>query len=193
MTSYASHVLIRAATFDLFRCIAFACVLLGIGWSVRRRSRGRPTVRAELPVARTGDPALVRLRAFCARVAPVVLSLAGVAALAAASQRGHRALVLTERNGTLHAEPFELVGTAKDLDAGDVWVVNRTTHVVSCNHFGDVSGGVLWVWLRREVPVAVIAPGEGVAVRKTPVVLGPDEEIPAEVDDDRLWLRWTRD
>jgi len=175
-------VLIRSATFDVLRCVAFGCIVVGIVWAVRRFMRARPTVRAELPQARTGDLALSGLRAFAVRIAPVALALAGLMSLAAASRLGHRALVLTERGGTVHAESFEFLGAAKDLDPGDIWVVNHTTRAVSCNHM------LFGTYHVQRTMGTVIAPGEGLAVLQTPELIGDGE--PSEVDPNTLWLTW---
>jgi hypothetical protein len=178
-------VLIRSGTFDVLRCLAFGCIVIGIVWSARRFARRGPTVRAELPLARTGDPALGGLRAFAVRVAPVALAFAGLAALAAASRLGHRALVLTDRGGMMHAEPFEFVGSAKDLDPGDVWVVNHTSRAVSCNHM--VSG----VYQVQHTIGTVIAPGEGLAVLQAPEIAGR-HYTPRDSDANTMWLTWER-
>ncbi len=177
--------LIRSATFDVLRCVAFGCIVIGIVWGARRFTRGRPTVRAELPLARTGDPVFGGLRAFAVRIAPVALALAGLASLAAASRLGHRAMVLTERDGILHAEPFEFLGSAKDLDHGDVWVVNHTSRTVSCNHM------VFGVYQVQHTMGTVIAPGEGLAVLQAPEIVGR-HYTPRELDANKLWLTWER-
>jgi hypothetical protein len=177
-------VLIRSATFDVLRCAAFALVVIGVFAILRRFVRARPTKRAVLPLARTGDQPL---RAFVMRVAPVALAIAGVAALATASRFGHRALVLTDRAGTVHVEHYELVGTAKDLDPGDVWLVNRTSRPIACNHMplGDFIH-------RKLVPEGwTIEPGQSLAVMFMPTYFGPDQE-PMVMDGGTLWLTWAR-
>ncbi|HEY3801661.1 MAG TPA: hypothetical protein VGL61_03605 [Kofleriaceae bacterium] len=180
--------LICSATYDVLRCAAFALIVLGVFLMLRRFVRMRPTRRAELPLARTGDQGgVIALRAFAMRVAPVVLAIAGVAALATTNRFGHRALVLTDRAGAVHAEHYEFIGTAKDLDPGDVWIVNRTSRPVACNHMplGDFIH-------RKLAPEGwTIEPGQALAVMFMPTYFGPDQEPPV-MDGGTLWVTWAR-
>ena len=181
---YNDRVLIRSGTFDLVRCGAFALIVIGVFVLLRRMVRARPTARAALPLARTGEQPL---RAFALRVAPVVLALVGFAALAAGNRLGHRALVLTDRAGIVHVERYEFVGTAQGLDPGDVWIVNRSSRAITCNHvpFGDFIH-------RKLVPHGWdIEPGHALAVMFMPTYFGPDQQ-PLVIDGSTLWLTWAR-
>jgi hypothetical protein len=176
-------VLIRAATFDLLRCIAFAGIVAGATVLLRRLLKATPTRRAALPEARIGDRGT---RSFIARIAPVVLVIGSLAALAASTRIAHRALVITERGGAMHVEHDVLLGTiasTRDFH-GDIWAINRTSRALRCVHqpFGS------WAYS----PAAFVIPaGEAGTLPRIPENIGPDAE-PREWEGDSLWLTWER-
>jgi hypothetical protein len=180
--------LLRLAAFDVLRCLAFLGIVAGLAMIVQRLTRGRPTLRAALPRARIGGGR--GSAAFARRALPFALVLAGLASLGALNRMSHRVLMVTERAGMLHAERLELVGTApdKNLDDGDVWIVNRAPRAIACKHLPFDK--LLW-----GSPMAndafVIEPGQALAVDRMPQFIGPSQE-PAEMDGETLWLTWAR-
>ncbi|HEX4453236.1 MAG TPA: hypothetical protein VH143_20335 [Kofleriaceae bacterium] len=175
--------LIRAATFDLLRCMAFAGVVAGATVLLRRLLRARPSRRAELPEARIGDH---RTGGFIARIAPVVIVLGSLAALAASTRIAHRALVITERGGAMrvaHDVSLGDIASTRDLD-GDVWVINRSSRALRCIHepFGS------WAYSPEAF---VIPPGEAGTLPRIPQNIGPDDQ-PREWEGESLWLTWER-
>jgi hypothetical protein len=176
-------VLIRAATFDLLRCAAFVGIVAGATVLLRRLLRARPIRRAALPEARIGDR---RTSGFIARIAPVVIVLGSLAALAASTHIGHRALVITERGGAMHVDHDVLLGdiaSTRDID-GDVWVINRSSRALRCFHepYGS------WAYSPEAF---VIPPGEVGTLPRIPQNIGPTNE-PRDWDGDSLWLTWER-
>jgi hypothetical protein len=176
-------VLIRAATFDLLRCVAFAGIVAGATVLLRRFLKATPIRRAPLPEARVG----VRgTRSFIARTAPVVLVIGSLAALATSTRIAHRALLITDRGGAMHVEHDVLLGTvasSHDFD-GDVWVINRASRALRCVHepFGS------WAYS----PAAFLIPaGEAGTLPRVPENIGPDHE-PRDWDGESLWLTWER-
>jgi len=180
--------LIRSAVYDVLRCLAFLGIVAGIGMIVQRIAHGRPTVRAALPLARIGTRR--GFAAFARRALPFALVLAGLASLGALNRMGHRVLVVTERAGMLHAERLELVGAApdKDLDDGDVWIVNHAARAIACKHLPF--NKVLW-GSPMESDAFVIEPGHGLAVEHMPQFVGPEHE-PPRMTGDTLWLTWAQ-
>jgi hypothetical protein len=177
-------VLIRAASFDVLRCVAFAVAVLGVVLAVARWLRHRPGMRAALPVARIGER---RFAPFVARVAPVAIAVAGLASLAAANRFAHHALVLTDRGGTVHAEPLVLLGGVPDPEFTDedVWIINRASRDVECrSQARDYSR----IGVGNRI---VIERGRSVAVPFMPRYVGPEHE-PIALGAGELWLTWAR-
>jgi hypothetical protein len=176
-------VLIRAATFDLLRCVAFAGIVASATVMLRRFLRASPIRRAALPEARIGER---RFASFIARMAPIAVMLVSLAGLAASARMCYRTLLVTDRGGAVHIERDVSIGEVSpehDLD-GDVWVVNRSARPLRCIHqsFGSWAYSPNWF---------VIPAGEARTVPRIPQNIGPDDE-PREWEGDSLWLTWER-
>jgi hypothetical protein len=173
----------RAATFDLLRCVAFAGIVAGATVLLRRLLKATPIRRAALPEARLGERGI---RTFIALIAPVVLVIGSLAALATSTRIAHRALVITDRGGAMHVDQEVTLGEPSSTHAldGDVWVINRSARRVRCVHqpFGS------WAYS----PGAFVIPaGEAGTLPRIPENIGPNDE-PREWDGSSLWLTWER-
>jgi hypothetical protein len=175
--------LIRSATFDVLRCVAFAAIVAGTTVMIRRLVRAVPIRRAAVPEARIGER---RVASFIARIAPVAVILVALAALLTSTKLAHHALIVTDRAGVLHVEheiSLGQVAPTRDID-GDVWVINRSSRALQCVHmpFGD------WAYSREAF---VIAAGEAATLPRIPQNIGPDD-VPREWESSSLWLTWER-
>jgi hypothetical protein len=163
--------------------VAFAGIVAGATVLLRRLLKATPVRRAPLPEARLGERGI---RTFITRIAPVVLVIGSLAALAASTRIARRALVITDRGGAMHVDHDVSLGepaSTRSLD-GDVWVINRSSRALRCIHepFGS------WAYS----PEAFVIPaGEAGTLPRIPQHFGPSDE-PRYWDGDSLWLTWER-